>query len=165
MLRSESMSNLLRPPNFIWRLMRHLNRRVARTYNERGNLPQMVLLLTTIGRKSGLPRVTPLQYEEVDSTIYVAAARGQSADWFRNIVANPQVEVQVGTQRFRAVAEPITDPGRIVDFLETRRARHPRMIGAMLLMHGLLPRADHAQLEKLAAQLALVAIRRCEPGV
>ncbi len=147
--------------NFIWRLMRRANQRVMRVYGAQRNIGRMVLLLTTTGRKSGLPRVTPLQYEDIGGTIHVAAARGQKADWFRNVVTNPQVEVQVGTRRFRAMAEPITDPARIADFLELRRQRHPMMIGAMLLLHRLSPRADRAQLERLATELALVAIRPC----
>jgi hypothetical protein len=35
----------------------------------------MILLLTTIGRKSGFPRVIPLQYEEIDGAWYVASAK------------------------------------------------------------------------------------------
>jgi len=76
----------------------------------------VVLLLATIGRKSGLPRVTPRQYEEVDNTIYVAAALGQKAYWYRNIIANPNVEIRVKSYRFQGVAEPITDPVRSLIF-------------------------------------------------
>jgi hypothetical protein len=38
------------------------------------------------GRTSGLPRTIPLQFEEVDGEIYLALARGQEADWFKNII-------------------------------------------------------------------------------
>lgn len=37
---------------------------------------QIVLLLTTTGRKSGKYRVTPLQYEEIDGIYYLGASRG-----------------------------------------------------------------------------------------
>ena len=120
---------------------------------------RLVLLLTTIGRKSGLPRVTPLQYEEVDGVIYVAAARGQKADWFRNIVANPHVEVRVRNKHFQGLAEPITDPARIADFLKLRLERHPRMIGAMFRAQGLPAQPDRTQLEQYAANRAMVVIR------
>jgi deazaflavin-dependent oxidoreductase (nitroreductase family) len=120
---------------------------------------RLVLLLITIGRKSGLPRVTPLQYEEVDGIYYVAAARGQQADWFRNIVANPHVEVRVRDKHFHGLAEPITDSARIADFLELRLERHPRMIGALFRAQGLSTRPDRAQLEQYAANRALVVIR------
>ena len=117
-----------------------------------------MLLLTTTGRKSGLPRQTRLQYEKEEGVIYVAAARGQQADWFRNILANPRVEVQFEGQTLCGLAEPITDPTRIADFLELRLERHPLMIRLMLLSHGLF-RAGRAHLERLAADLAMVAIR------
>jgi hypothetical protein len=41
---------------------------------------RLVLLLTTTGRKSGLPRVTALQYEEVAGAIYLGSSRGTQAE-------------------------------------------------------------------------------------
>ena len=76
---------------------------------------RLVLLLTTVGRKSGLPCVTPLQYEDIEGNIYIASARGIQADWFRNILVNPRVVVQVGSKEFNGLADPITDPARIAD--------------------------------------------------
>jgi deazaflavin-dependent oxidoreductase (nitroreductase family) len=120
-----------------------------------------VLLLITTGRKSGQPRTTPLQYEEVDGAIYIGAARGRKADWFRNIVAHPQVEVRVKSRRFQGIAEPVTDPVRIADFLALRLQRHPKMVGAILRSADLPSAPDRAQLEKYAAGLAMVVIRPC----
>jgi hypothetical protein len=100
--------------------------------------------------------VTPLQYEEEDGVIYVAATRGQKADRFRNIVANPHAEVRVKARRFHGVTEPITDVARISDFLELRRRRHPRMITAMLRSAGLPATSDRAQLEQYATKIALL---------
>jgi deazaflavin-dependent oxidoreductase (nitroreductase family) len=136
-----------------------MNQRVATRIIAGGGGPQrVVLLLTTTGRKSGLPRVTPLQFEEIDGAYYVGSARGAQADWFRNIVANPRVEAQIQQKHFTALAEPITDPARVADFLELRLQRHPVMIRAMLLMHGLV-QPTRANIERLASNLALVAIR------
>lgn len=95
-------------PTFLWRWMKALNRRM--TANDGAKTPDFVLLLTTTGRKSGLPRTTPLQYEEVDGAYLVASARGAQADWYRNLLANPQVEVQVKGRSFKAAAQPVTDP-------------------------------------------------------
>ena len=142
-----------------WRLMRYLNQHVMPRTKPEERASGLVLLLITTGRKSGLPRETRLQYEEQEGVIYVAAGRGQEADWFRNIVANSRVEVQLKAGRFCGVAEPITDPARIADFMELRLKRHPQMVRAMLLSHGLLARPDRAHLEQLAPKLALVAIR------
>ena len=120
---------------------------------------RLVLLLTTTGRKSGLPRVTPLQYEEMDGDIYVASALGDQADWFRNIQANPKVEVRIRSRRFAGIAEPITDPSRVADFLEFRLRRRPKMVGAIMRREGLPPNPDRADLESYAEQRALVIIR------
>ena len=152
------MTQVHRSLSLPWRLMRLLNRHLMPKTRPEVRLSGLVLLLTTTGRKSGLPRQTRLQYEKEDSVIYVAAARGQQADWFRNIVAHPHVEVQIEGQSLSGLAEPITDPVRIADFLELRLKRHPLMIRLMLLSHGLI-RADRARLEQLAAHLAVVAIR------
>jgi deazaflavin-dependent oxidoreductase (nitroreductase family) len=150
--------NLSHLPGWVWRLMK-LPPRVLYALGLGVLVGRLVLLLTTTGRKSGLPRTTPLQYEDIDGLITIAAARGQQADWFRNAVANPHVEVRVGNRRFRGAAEPVTDPAGIADFLGWRLQRHPRMIGAMLRAEGLPARPDRVQLERYAAKLAMVVIR------
>ncbi len=152
------MSGFSSTPKFILRLI-HFPPRVAYALGLGPLFGRVILLLTTTGRKTGRPRVTPLQYEEVDGTIYISAARGRQADWFRNIVANPNVQIQCKANKFRGVAEPITDCARIADFLELRLRRHPRMISAMLRMEGLGDQPSRAQLEQYASQLTMVAIK------
>ena len=120
---------------------------------------RVILLLTTTGRKSGRPRVTPLQYEESDGIIYLGAARGKQADWVRNILADPEVTVRVKAREFHGVANVVSDVSRIADFLELRLRRHPQMVAAMLRSEGLALPPSRAQLEKYAAELTLVAIR------
>lgn len=125
---------------------------------------RIVLLLTTRGRKSGLPRVTPLQYEEIDGTIYVASARGEKADWFRNIVADPRVEIRVRSRRFSGIGEPITDTRRVADFIEYRLRRHPKMVGAIMRLEGLPKGWNRADVENYAARRAMVIVRSVEAG-
>jgi deazaflavin-dependent oxidoreductase (nitroreductase family) len=139
--------------------MRRLNTRMMENYKHGFGPTRVVMLLTTIGRKSGSPRGTPLQYEEVDGNYYIASARGADADWFKNIVANPNVHVQVRDLEFDATAEPVTDPIRIADFIELRLKRHPVMI--RLIMHladGLPLRFDRADIEKLCQEKAMVIL-------
>ena len=123
---------------------------------------RLVLLLTTTGRKSGLPRVTPLQYEEIEGKIYVGAARGQKADWFRNIQANPEVDVRIKSRHFKGRAEPVTEPTRIADFLEYRLEEHPRMLATIMQIEGLPPNATRQQLEAYATNRAMVIIHPTE---
>ena len=82
--------------------------------------------------------MTLLQYEEIDGVICIASSRGTHADWFRNLVVDPRVEVRVKSHRFHGTSETTTDPKRIADFLELRLRRHPKMIGRILQSEGLL---------------------------
>lgn len=72
-----------------------------------------LLLLTTTGAKSGLPRVAPLIYTtDGDSYVVTAADAGSEhhPGWYHNILADPVVTVEVGDRVFEAIAtEPIGD--------------------------------------------------------
>ena len=120
---------------------------------------RLILLLTTTGRKSGLPRLTALQYEEVNGDIYLGSSRGAKADWYRNIQANPRVHVQVKGRRFSGTAEAVDDPVRVTDFLELRLQRHPRLIGMILKSEGLPEKPSRAELEEYARKITLVIVR------
>jgi deazaflavin-dependent oxidoreductase (nitroreductase family) len=145
----------------IYHRIKSLNARMAAGYRRGFGPRRVVLLLTTVGRKSGQLRVTPLQFEQVNGDIYIASARGQEADWFKNILANPQVHVQIGDREFNATAEPVTDPRRIADFIELRLRRHPFMI--RLIMHffdGLPWRVSRPDLEAFCKNKAMVTLHR-----
>ena len=69
-----------------------------------------VLLLTTIGRKSGKPRYTALEYRrEPGGDVIIMAGWGGHTDWRRNIQADPHVRVQLGRKRYEALAKPLSD--------------------------------------------------------
>jgi deazaflavin-dependent oxidoreductase (nitroreductase family) len=66
-----------------------------------------VLLLHTIGARSGKERVTPLMYQDLGGSVAVFATRGGAPtdpDWYHNVVANPGVSAEIGaeTRRFQA---------------------------------------------------------------
>lgn len=72
--------------------------------------PELVvpsLLLTTTGRKSGEKFIFPLFYGTAGNSYFIVASKGGAPEhpgWYRNILANPEVEVQVGTAKFKAHA-------------------------------------------------------------
>jgi len=73
------------------------------------------LLLTTTGRKSGERFIFPLFYgKDGDSYIVVASKGGapQHPGWYRNLLANPEVEVQAGTAKMKARARTATGAER-----------------------------------------------------
>jgi deazaflavin-dependent oxidoreductase (nitroreductase family) len=119
----------------------------------------LILLLRHTGRRSGKAYATPMQYEQIGDSYYVGSARGPRADWFRNVEANPHVEVAVGRRRFKALAEAVTDPLRVADFLEYRLKRHPLMIGLMMrFAHKLPMRPSREQMLELGKATALVIL-------
>jgi deazaflavin-dependent oxidoreductase (nitroreductase family) len=66
-----------------------------------------MLLLTTTGARSGQPRVSPLAYSSDGDRIVVIASKGgapTNPDWFHNLIANPIVTVERGTETFQARA-------------------------------------------------------------
>jgi deazaflavin-dependent oxidoreductase (nitroreductase family) len=68
---------------------------------------QNMLLLETIGAKSHQPRINPLDYmKDGDAIVVIASKRGShtNPDWYHNILAHPEVWLEVGTERFKAHA-------------------------------------------------------------
>lgn len=65
------------------------------------------LLLTTTGRKSGDARTLPLIYGKDGERFVIVASRGGALDhpgWYKNLVAQPSVKLQVAAERFAARA-------------------------------------------------------------
>ena len=59
-----------------------------------------VMVLTTRGRKTGQARRTPLWYDRQGDVLYCLSGWGASSDWLRNVIAHPEVSVQVGRRRW-----------------------------------------------------------------
>ena len=66
-----------------------------------------MLLLTTTGAKSGQPRISPLVYTTDGDHYVIIASKGgapTNPDWYYNLLANPTVTLEVGTEKFQARA-------------------------------------------------------------
>jgi len=148
----------MKAPRFFWRLI-HFGPRIAYALGLGPLIGKFVLLLTTYGRKSGRPRVTPLVFEQQGETILVASARGASADWIRNIQANPSVQVRIGRREFHGLAEVTTDAEKIADYIERQIKRNPKAFGAILRSEGLPFTPSRADLIRFAPKRPMVTIR------
>jgi deazaflavin-dependent oxidoreductase (nitroreductase family) len=74
-----------------------------------------LLLLHTTGAKSGKERVNPVvTFEDGDRLVIVASKGGAptSPDWYHNLVSNPEVDVEYGTEKFKARATVTSEPER-----------------------------------------------------
>lgn len=136
----------------------HVGPRIAYALGLGAIIGKFVLLLTTNGRKSGKPRVTPLVYEERDGVILIASARGSSADWYQNIRGTPECSVRICDRRFPAHAEPVRDSEKIADYLNRQMARNPLFFGWILRMEGLPAAPSRADLVALATKRPMVEI-------
>ena len=69
-----------------------------------------LLLLTTIGRRTGEHRTSPMMYvEDQDRLLVIASNNGapKAPEWYLNLVADPAVTVEVPGRNFRAQASPL----------------------------------------------------------
>jgi proline iminopeptidase len=87
------------------------------TISRPGMAPMTVpsLLLITEGRKSGQRYIFPLFYGKAGDSYFVIASKGGAPEhpgWYRNILANPDVEIQVGTETMKARARTATGEER-----------------------------------------------------
>jgi deazaflavin-dependent oxidoreductase (nitroreductase family) len=154
----KEMAKFHQLPTKIYRLIKHPPQ-IAYALGLGPVIGGLILLLTTKGRVTGNPRVTPLQYEKIGDVYYVGATRGIRSDWVKNILKDPRVKIRVKSQKINGNADVITDPSKIADYLEFRLEKHPRMMGAMLKADGIPSAPNRAQLEEYADQVVLVAIR------
>ena len=79
------------------------------------------LLLTTTGRKSGEKFIFPLFYGKAGDGYVIVASKGGAPEhpgWYRNLVANPEVEIQVGTAKMKARARTAVGEERARLWLE-----------------------------------------------
>jgi deazaflavin-dependent oxidoreductase (nitroreductase family) len=74
-----------------------------------------ILLLGTTGAKSGQKRLNPLVYNTDGDRLLIFASKGGAPthpDWYYNLLANPQVTVEVGNETFNATATVLTGEER-----------------------------------------------------
>ncbi|WP_144126737.1 nitroreductase/quinone reductase family protein [Catellatospora sichuanensis] len=91
--------------------LERVNNRITRWALRRGLAPNAFALLETTGRRSGLPRHTPVGNGLAGDVFWLVAAHGRQADYVRNLLADPVVRVKVGGRwrEGRAVVLPGDD--------------------------------------------------------
>jgi deazaflavin-dependent oxidoreductase (nitroreductase family) len=68
-----------------------------------------VMVIKHRGRRSGKEYLTPVNYAIVDGDIYCTAGFGSISDWYRNLLANPRVELWLPEAKYMACAEDLSD--------------------------------------------------------
>jgi deazaflavin-dependent oxidoreductase (nitroreductase family) len=86
-----------------------------------------LLLLTTTGRRSGRPHTKPMVYTRDGDRLLVYASKGGAPDhpdWYLNLAADSRVVVEVGPDRYEAIATPLEGAERDREFA-AQAARNP----------------------------------------
>ena len=125
-LKEDKMAEAKLAPNLPDWMLEHANRYLASggtdghmykvTIPQRGEITAPALLLTTTGRKSGEKFIFPLFYGKEGGSYFVVASKGGAPEhpgWYRNILANPDVEIQVGTKKMNARARTTAGEERL----------------------------------------------------
>ena len=108
-----------------------------------------LLLLTTTGAKSGQLRTKPMMFiPDGDRLLVIASNAGAAThpDWYRNLVAHPEVTVEVGNETFKAIAT-------VTESLERQR-----LWSRVVELYPFF--ADHQA--KTSRQIPVIVLRRLE---
>lgn len=76
-----------------------------------------IMVIKHTGRKTGLTRYAPVNYAIVDEDVYCTAGFGVKADWYRNIMDIPEVELWLPDGRWAGVAEDATEEPNAAEIL------------------------------------------------
>jgi deazaflavin-dependent oxidoreductase (nitroreductase family) len=91
-----------------------------------------LMVLSTWGRHSGMPRHTAIEYRAHGSKVYVVSAWGRRAQWYRNLQVQPVVRLRRGWRSYSAQATVVTDPGEALRALQLFRNTSPVIYDTVL---------------------------------
>jgi deazaflavin-dependent oxidoreductase (nitroreductase family) len=157
-------SDTKRPPRGLLRLMLRLPIWIYRL-RLGWLLGNRFLLLTHVGRKTGLPHQTVVEVVDHSRTgdrYLIASGWGKKSDWFRNIQKTPEVRVQVGRRSIQAHAT-ILHVAEAAEVLLNYARQHPAAFRELAkFMMGERLGVTKEDCNRLAQSIPLVALRRSE---
>lgn len=109
--------------------VKEVNKRVIEQFRAGGEIEGMhrdrLLLLTTTGARTQREHTTPMMFHRTGDRLLVIASNAGAThhpDWFRNIVAHPDVTVELGGETYTATATPLTGADRERAWSEIKQA-------------------------------------------
>lgn len=102
-------------------------------------LGRYIMIITHIGRKTGIPRRTAVEFHIMNGIKYIPCAFGVKSQWYRNIMANPRVTIQTseGTEQMTAVR--ISQDEELISVIEMILDRNPSLMNWYLDSIGIKP--------------------------
>lgn len=115
------------------------------------------------GRKSGLRRETVLEVVDFDRAageLFVVAGWGARSDWFRNIQANPALEIRIAGQTWHRPAHRVLESGEVDALLRAYRGKHPHAWRRLAPLLGFPADPDDPEWSRAVGATPAVAFRR-----
>lgn len=100
-----------------------------------------ILILHTRGAKTALPREHPMMYLNYEDQLYVFASKAgadSDPDWYRNLVANPEVSIELGTDTLSVTAVPLEGEER-TRIYAVQAERYPGFAGYQVKTSRVIP--------------------------
>lgn len=112
---------------------------------------RLIMLMTTTGRKSGLPRTTAIEFHEYEGRKYVYSGWGTRAQWVRNLEADPYLTIQTWRGAENVVARRLTgveELGHVYDLMSANpfMRRWIEMLGITFTREAFLAARDRITL-------------------
>ncbi len=125
-------------------------------------LGKSIMLLTTKGRKSGKRRSFPVGYFRIDGGTYVFSAWGEKANWYKNLVQNPEeLYVQMGFRRYHAHAQVIRNPAELKSILARFVLESPRDANTMMGWDASRDDPETSDFSMMMEKVLIVRIDEC----
>jgi deazaflavin-dependent oxidoreductase (nitroreductase family) len=119
------------------------------------------LLLTHTGRKTGRERQTVIEVVHHDlepETYYVVSGWGEKSNWYRNIMSNADVRIQVGNRKYHARAERVT-PEKGAQVLLVYAREHPLALRELSRMMKYPLDGSEESIRNLGGSIPVIAFK------
>lgn len=115
-----------------------------------------IMVLKTIGRRTGQVRYAPVNYAIANGAVYFVSGGREGSDWYRNLLANPEIDVLMPSGAVRGRVEVAVDP----DERLTAARQVLKAAGFAGFFEGYNPhRISDAELRERTADLPVLRLR------
>jgi deazaflavin-dependent oxidoreductase (nitroreductase family) len=80
--------------------------------------------ITVTGRKSGRAISNPVWFAFDNDTLYLLPVKGSNTQWYRNVLKNPAIRIDVRGDQSEVTLAPVTDPKQVSSVVEKFRAKY-----------------------------------------
>jgi len=124
---------------------------------------RIFLILTTIGRKTGKKRRTPLEYHWIDRIITIFSGRGEDSGWLKNMRANPaSVWVRHGFHSFPARVEFMSNENDKLKIIRWYVVKHSRSAKMLFGWNKKIDDPESSDFSKLLTTISIIQLFRKE---